>query len=410
MEELSNDATEQQSTSETKNPAEESVEGSVLDEAPLQDHTESIVLKKPRSLENIRYADPQGTIEYVFDRKEKWKRAATKFYKRLASAQKEASTQRKRAIRWKKRFEKESAMKQWWKFATFATGMGCFILVGIMICFTIISTGSRTLEPNESIRVPTSGLTQRTPNHVLASVIIFNGDLQGSGTIISVGNKYAALLTAAHNFSGKIGGKFWVYYVDGTYTQATLLAIDRKRDLALARVTANTIIAHAYVPKKLNDGKISNVGFTNGKGPIYKTLRYERQFRGKHNKYVWQLALKSGNYWDGDSGGGVFIGNALCGVATARNSNCRTRKVYASPHHEIIGFLNENEENLTGCGTWSKAPILPVRNGSTPPLWRPSPNVPIALPVSGRLATENPLGTKRPSEIPDDKLKKAPKP
>ena len=287
-------------------------------------------------------------------------------------------------------------MRQWWKFATLATSICAVVMMVVMICGTIILTsngGSATEAP--PLRIPTSGIVQRTPNHVLASVILMNGDLQGSGTIISKGPKKAALLTTAHNFKGNIGGKFWIYYVDGTYTEATLLAIDRSRDLAIASVDSSTILTHAYVPSALlKEGDLTGCGFTNGRGPIFKTLAYQRQFRESNGRIIWQMRVKSGTFSSGDSGGGVFQGDALIGVPNSRNY-CGSNSLYACPHHEIVKFLNEHSSVLAGCGSWSVAPEgqYGATNADAPPLWKPTPNVPIVLPGLA--------GTRRPSDVRD---------
>ncbi|MFZ8360660.1 hypothetical protein ACO1LX_19870, partial [Staphylococcus aureus] len=76
-------------------------------------------------------------------------------------------------------------------------------------------------------------------------------------------------------FSGKIGGEFFVYYPDGTYAKATLLAHDPGRDLAVASVDADTIIEHSYIPEGVpQTGTLSGVGYTGGQGPNYRTLAY----------------------------------------------------------------------------------------------------------------------------------------
>lgn len=339
-------------------------------------------------LEDIRHIDPQATIDHIFDRKEKWKKAARRFY---ADLQKLKLDHQKQVQIWKRKFQKESEMKHWWKIATISVSVSAVIMMFIFSMVMFSMTIARR-DDEQPMLVPTSGLLQKTPNHVLASVILYNGDVQGSGTIISKGDKYALMISAGHNFNGSVGQDFWVYYVDGTYTKGTLLSIDKEKDLAICRVDVNTIISHSYIPSVYPKGaSITSVGFTNGKGPIFKKLKYKDQFRDvKRNCYVWKFSLQSGEYWDGDSGGGIFLDNALSAIATHRNygqKQCINGKwidqdVYATPYNEILAFLDSNKDKLADCGDWSVPPIVQAENSDGPPLWQPTPNVPIHIPVN----------------------------
>jgi len=256
----------------------------------------------------------------------------------------------------------------------------------------------------DDLRMPTSGTVQKTPNHVLASVNIFNGDVQGSGTIISVGEEKAALLTTAHCFKGVIGGKFWIYYPDGTYTEATLVAYDKRRDLALATVDAKTVLSHSFVPESLPKGyDLTGCGFTNGRGPIFKELKYECQIREQDGTYLWRMNVTRGEFSSGDSGGGIFMDDALIGVTNSRNY-CGAVRLYAAPHKVVVDFLKANSAALSGCGDWTVPP--PQRYGGptddAPPLWKPSPNIPIYVNASVLPArNDDPAGTRRPNDVPD---------
>jgi hypothetical protein len=306
----------------------------------------------------------------------------------------------------KRKFQKESEMKQWWKIATIATaGSAIVMMFFVFLIILSMTTASRRAEERPML-VPTSGTVQQTPNHVLASVIIYNGKLQGSGTIISKGEKYALLLSAGHNFNGSAGGDFWVYYADGTYTKGTLLSVDKEKDLAICRVDADTIISHSYVPNLFpKSASITSVGFTNGKGPIFKKLKYKDQFRDvSRNCYVWKFSLESGEYWDGDSGGGVFLDNALAAVATHRKyGQCidgrSSQDVYTTPYNEVLAFLNSNKDKFVGCGDWSLPPVLTVEKSDGPPLWQPTPNVPIHIPPQSEPVATEPNSKLKPSEI-----------
>ncbi len=382
-------------------------ENVILDDQPTTPSKyDASFVKKTVYLDEMRESDPQGTIDRLYQRKELWKRTAQKVWKELQTVKKQNEEQLKQLRQLRKKYNKEKEMRQWWKIATFATGVGSAAVTAIVVSVILmVVIVNRTQPAPEMYReskaapmvVPTSGRAQQTPNHVLASVILYNGELQGSGTIISKGEKHAALLTAAHNFTGNIGGKFWLYYADGTYTEGTLVALDRNKDLALCKVDADTIITHAYIPESFpgKPEEMTSVGFANGKGPLFRKITYKEQFKDtSRNCSVWKFGVDS-SYWDGDSGGGVFFDNALCAVATHRNYSTPTyyrcgnrwyqsaptedRSLFATSHNEIKTFLEANQETLADCGDWKTPPAMPAEYYG-PPLWMPSPNVPIHVP------------------------------
>lgn len=378
---------------------------SVLDDQQQQIMKDDSFVKKSSVLylEDMRHKDPQATIDHIFDRKEKWKKMARRLYTDHEALK--AEYQKQIQIL-KRKFQKESEMKQWWKIATIATAGSAIAMMFLVFMVILFTTTSRRVEERPML-VPTSGTMQQTPNHVLASVIIYNGKLQGSGTIISKGEKYALLLSAGHNFAGSTGD-FWVYYADGTYTKGTVLSVDKEKDLAICRVDADTIISHSYIPNLFpKPASITSVGFTNGKGPIFKKLKYKDQFRDvSRNCYVWKFSLESGEYWDGDSGGGVFLDNALAAVATHRkygqqcvDGRLVSQEVYTTPYNEILAFLNSNKDKFLGCGDWSLPPVLTVEKSDGPPLWQPTPNVPIYLPQKSEPIATEPNTKLKPSHI-----------
>ena len=416
------------------------------DEVPVGEETrvynaaQSIILKKvpnPESIDVMRKSDPQGCIDYLWQRKELYKRTATQWYQRATAAEKQLAELKRSAGAWKARYQKELEMKQRWKTACIIAGAALGILVVVM--FTInqmISAVAPKHHSQDIPKVPTSGRVQQTPRHVLASVNLFNGGTQGSGTIISKGDKGAVLLSAAHNFAGKIGGPFWCYYPDGTYTKATLVAIDRGRDLAVATVDPKTILERAYVPDRIPESKVMNgVGYTKGQGPFIKGLNYNGYYTNSAGRTMWNMSVYNGPLWDGDSGGGVFMDDALIGLISQRDAyvmtgqNCYARRMYAISHPEIVAFLTENKDKLADCGDWAEPPPSHGADEDVPPLWSPSPSVPIFTSnarqldelradveiIKKQLGGAQPQrpseikepakdgGLKRPSEIPDGK-------
>ena len=251
-------------------------------------------------------------------------------------------------------------MKNWWRNAfALSAGVTAITIVAMMVVTAMSKTQT---VPQFVPRVPTSGTVQNTPSRVLSSVLLYNGDNQGSGTVISKGEKYAAVLTAAHNFKGKLGGEFWLYYPDGTFTKSTLIAHDPERDLALAKVDASTIIGHSFVPNEMpSSSDFTCIGYSNGQGPNMNELSYNSTFKNSFNKFMWDITLTNGTIWDGASGGGVFLGDACIGVTSERDSliyvpsqqgYVPTKKMYATCHQELVNFLNEQKDVLAECGDW----------------------------------------------------------
>lgn len=384
----------------------------------------------PKYLEDFRHKDPQGTIDYLYQRKEAYKAAGLKQYHRANAAEKrikeleaELDKEKKHDKRIKAKLKEETAMKNWWRYAALTFGVGMFML--FVIVLVVLMTGNRGGgNPQAAPKMPVSGMAQRTPSHVLASVNIFNGDVQGSGVVVSKGDKHSAVLSAGHNFKGNVGGEFWVYYADGTYTKATLLAVDRERDLALARVDSKTILGHSYIPKAIFRGEITGVGYTGGQGPNLRKLVYNSAYYNTAKKYMWDFSVREGPFWDGDSGSGVFIDDATVGITSQRDAlvplghNTYQRKLYACSHDEIVRFLTVNKDKLEGCGDYTVAQEIPAGSDGSPPLWKPNPNVPIytesrvdkmltdlRADVDALKKQANP-GLQRPSEIKEPELKR----
>lgn len=344
-------------------------------------------------LETARIVDPQATIDFLFWRKELYKKASMRHYERANSFNAEMKKVRQtnsrqrnqikslktKILHLEKRYRTESNMRKVWMIACGITSLGlATVLIAALVISRMISPSGATVE-NNLPKVPTSSRLQHTPSYILASVNIYNGTLQGSGTVISQGTKHALIVSAAHNFIGNIGGNFWVYYPDGSYTEGTLLAVDRKRDLALARVSADSIIECAYVPEKMVEGQLSGVGYTKGQGPNLKRLKYSGAHYNASKKYMWNLNVLGGTFWDGDSGGGIFVDNALVGVTSQRDAvlEGRANNLYACSHSELVAFLNENKQNDIECGDWRVVRAASTTPSNLPPLWKPNSNVPI---------------------------------
>lgn len=418
--------------------------------AARYDAAQSFKLKHtplPQYIEDIRHKNPQGTIDYLFVRKEAYKAAALRHYTRANETEKklkeateenekvkkelkETKAKNRQELNSTKTKHKEAAaMVKWWKYVCLAVGIAAVVLIVLVMFITQLMIAMNKGRPEREAvgKMPVSGKVQKSGNHVLASVNIYNGSTQGSGVVISKGDKYAALLSAGHNFKGKLGGTVWVYYADGTYTKATLLALDRDRDLALLRVDKSTIIGHSYIPKRIFEGDLCGVGYTEGQGPNYRKLTYNRAYYNTQGKYMWDFSVSSGPFWDGDSGSGVFIDDACVGITSQRdakvytNNNTFYKRLYACSHDEILRFLKAHAGKLDGCGDYHERPPSHVATEDAPPLWKPSPNVPVYTESRVERMVEELReevdklkrgeAMKRPSEVPekdkkDDKMKR----
>lgn len=285
------------------------------------------------------------------------------------------------AIYWKNKYEKEKEMKNMWKYAF------CTVSFGFVLFIVTVWTVSGMINKPQSLRVPTSANYYKTPDYVLSSVKTYDNGKQGSGTVISKSDKFSAMLSAAHNFSGDVGHNFWVYFADGSYTSAQIVAIDHKRDLALAKLGSHTILANVYVPKtKTKSINIDMVGYTGGEGPIYKKAKNLGSFTNEYGFDNLKLDIKSGTFDEGDSGGGLFNEeDGLIAVSLEKEvmSNKRsyytTGSVYACSHEEILNFLSENNSKLADCGDWSQKPMSSKKTSNHPPYWKPNSNIPINI-------------------------------
>jgi hypothetical protein len=338
-------------------------------EMPVPPATPTKTKTLPDYVEHLRFTHPQAVIESLFERKEVYKAAGTKQYQRAVAAEAKLKESERRLAVFRKKLKEERAMKKFWRNVCLYVGITVVTMTIAMLWMNLLAFK----QPQANQKMPVSGVVQRTGSHVLASVNIINGGTQGSGVVISKGEEHALVLSAAHNFSGKIGGDFWVYYPDGTYTKATLLAIDRERDLALCRVDPKTILSHSYIPKAIFTGDLTGVGYTGGEGPKRRKLIYDKAYYNTQNKYMWEFAVESGPFGQGDSGSGVFIDEACVGIAVERGVSGR---LFACSHDEIMRFLKTHTATMKGFGDYHEQEPIPA-GADAPPPWTPSPNVPI---------------------------------
>ena len=152
-----------------------------------------------------------------------------------------------------------------------------------------------------------------------------------SGTVITA-DGYG--IGAGH--CAKVKKKFKWTGCDGETTgEGRWLHIDKARDLALFKIEEP--IHHVPVPRQLPVGPISGCGWPGGKGPERLQLRYSSR-----NSFVnltgdrWVFGVEAGKFRDGNSGGGIFIGDHLVSVMT---HGIDDEWVYGCRHAELVAYL-----------------------------------------------------------------------
>ncbi len=225
-----------------------------------------------------------------------------------------------------------------------------------------------------------------TPSHILACVKLKNGSTRGSGTVISKGIKYAAILSCAHCINGNIGNEVTFVNPDGSEFQAELLAFSRSLDVSLFRGPADKILGHSWVPHTFPQG-VKNweaCGYTAAGGLKYKTVHPVHNSRRKGAINFYQV--DTGAFAGGDSGGSVFADTGLIGVISASeprsSDNKFNKQIYCGcTHTSLVAFLKAHESELAACGPWGCKPNQRDDNyRRRNPGWQPGPNIPIIIP------------------------------
>lgn len=267
--------------------------------------------------------------------------------------------------------------------------MGLAVFSGVLVLSWIIALtamiASQPDSPSRYAKEPVS-FTQEgyTPEYILACVKMKNGGTSCSGTVISKGEKYAAIVSAAHCVQGNIGGSCTWINPDKTEFEGELLAYDRKLDVCLFRAPVDAVLGQSYVPHQFpeNAQKWEACGYTAGQGLKYKQVHpVKSNFVGKDYTY----AVDEGPFGGGDSGGSVFADGGLVGVISA----CENSAAYkwnkmiipGSSHANLVAFLRANEDKLAQCGPWGCPPQRRQEGyRQQPPGWNPGDNIPIIVP------------------------------
>lgn len=318
------------------------------------------------------------------------------------------------SVNWKLKFEEEhktagawQRTAQTWKDAARSAqskNMKIGLLFGIpggvawlmiIVHFVVqysIKRQQRSVEPakktqtvSEELGQPTSYAvrpSEYTPSHILACVKMENGGIRCSAVVISRGTKYAAILSAGHCVSGRIGGMATFINPDKSKFQAELVAVNFNLDLCLFKGPADKVLGHSWVPRKLptNVSKWEAVGYTAGAGIKYKTVTPEQS-----NYRTPRYKVLSGNFGGGDSGGAIFADTGLIGIISnsenrhAGDVNCKSIGP-GCPHSALVKWLESQEKNLTQCGPngCPPGPYYNINRGQRPN-WNPGNNIPIKI-------------------------------
>lgn len=226
-----------------------------------------------------------------------------------------------------------------------------------------------------------------TPAHVYASVRIINGNRAGSGKIISRNKQWAAGLTCAHLFDGKINGTFQVNYPDGSSSTAWLRKIDRSKDLALFFVPTKSVLEVEPVPRSLPElAKYDVCGYPQTEGPKFYALRRAKEpvvtiNENGRDMVRWKFVTKDGSVlWGGEkildqrnaqiiggnSGSGISANGQVVSVLSHNGAPPGTHDLpspvaLGCPYDHLVAFLESASKERAQCGEWFAEPAAPVQ-------------------------------------------------
>lgn len=219
-------------------------------------------------------------------------------------------------------------------------------------------------------------VAQQSPDHLLASVHMSNNN-HCSGTVIGHPRdaEQVRILSAAHCVAGRVGGQAKFHNPDGSEFQATLVAFDRQRDLALFVAASSDVLAGVMVAGTWQASpSMHAVGYPGGRGPNFKEIAYKGEVNqsGLSNPR-WRFSVSSGTFTNGDSGGGVFFDGHLVAVMTHKGG----ADMYCAAHADVVAFVEANQAGCFKCGKWRPTPNVPVIPPPREDLpVRPPPDVP----------------------------------
>jgi hypothetical protein len=156
-----------------------------------------------------------------------------------------------------------------------------------------------------------------------------------SGTIIAVGKQWAYGLSASHCKRGDKGPV--VVLPGGRRVKAEWISTDSKLDLVLFKIPAEGVFSFVGIGPV--SGDIVGRGLNGLKKLSYRStgLIFDKRTKQEFNRS--EFKVESGDFDDGDSGGGVFSKGKLCGVITHGNDDL----LYAATYSQVLSFLAEQK-------------------------------------------------------------------
>jgi len=235
-----------------------------------------------------------------------------------------------------------------------------------------------------------------TPDHVLASVRMSNGNFRCSGTVLGDDSSDTALiLSCSHCTGGHIGNSCWWHNPDGSSFRAKLEAVDKTKDLSLWSASRNDVLYYTKVATNWDEASVfSQCGYPQGRGPKVRSIEFSNEQTINNGMERYNFTVVDGpDIIGGDSGSGVFVDGDLMGVLShngAPKSGLPSTTLYCTRQGALCEFIEENSVNITNCPPWGCPPRNQRRNNRDQiaprpdPRFSPEPNVPIDPPRDDR--------------------------
>lgn len=211
-----------------------------------------------------------------------------------------------------------------------------------------------------------------------------------SGTSFAADESHVFLASAAHcvrNNEAVVGQKVAICTVDGKIHDGEWVAVDKERDIAIAKYPRASALAITPIPEDtpMMDGNWTAVGFPRDSGfnPNFKTVGRASIITNTNVAAKrWLLPLKSGIFSGGDSGGGIFSGPNLVGVMTHGHDG---GPIQAASHNQLVEVVSRvpsvaKAMGIPNCpdGVCEVCPKCGKMHSKLG--WSPQPNTPIVLP------------------------------
>lgn len=225
-----------------------------------------------------------------------------------------------------------------------------------------------------------------------ALVRVKSGNGSGSGTVVWTDGKRSLVLTAAHVLAS---GKPVEVRADGKWHVATVVKTDESADLAAVLVMVGLPAAKVSDANPKTGDEVTMYGVTSiwSKGTISgrEVIRYTSG--GEGDRYLF--ADDPGNQYSdgGDSGGGVFLKDELCGVHCGRSGRDRlaTNTPYCAGVKSVRGFLG----SMLKVDGGKTVLVMPVDTPAVAPITTAAPVAPTTSVKADTIVIKGVTYTKR---------------